>query len=85
MNQSTESFMKYRSVTLPEKKASFKQVVKLRPSKRGVAKLGKGAFITRFKKKKNYCVFYTNINLVAYFSTFLQVNQEVLKTITTNA
>lgn len=30
-------------------------------------------------------MFYTNFNLVAYFSTFLQVNQKVLKTITTNA
>lgn len=52
MNQSTESFMKYRSVTLAEKKASLKQMVKLRPSKTGVAKLEKEAFITRKKKKQ---------------------------------
>lgn len=78
MNQSTESFMKYRSVTLAEKKASLKQMVKLRPSKTGVAKLEKEAFITR-KKKKNSWVICTNLNLVAHFSTFMQVNQEVLK------
>lgn len=47
--------------------------------------MGEGAFITSEEKKKIIWVICTNFNLVAYFSTSMQVNQDVLKTITPSA